>query len=850
MTTKQFQIKGTAQTEGAIRGIDAVEKSLNKARTASEAAGVSFDKSGKSSQSMASQLMGARSAALGYAAATAGLAIGLDAVFERTRKVANVYANLPFAITQARDATNNMVDSLKLATLANQAHRLGVAKTGQAFADVTELAMKLGLSVGRDVPDAVERMILGLGKGEQELLDELGIVTKAADAHKIYAEQIGKTVSQLTEAEKTQGVMSVRLAEARRKAAEVTLEVNGMASAWQRAKIEFIDWYDTHPFFNDTAFQQKNVRAVTDALKENHAAMEIIGDAQLGDRIERNIWGGAMRFRSKEAQDAWKQIGKAVAAAGGEYSNLTEFLELYRVAQKKATAETRQAQMELAKVAASGAFSALSAGVKEYDRDLQRTIASYEGMEGSETLIRALQVQRLKVAEDLARAAGDEAKAKDLALQRDLMMRKAIGKGEGTTGKRGGKTDKGPELQQRLKLQRELQEIELQLAQGRVSEFQAEQMRFAVEEKAAERQLAAAKGRAAQLQATMRLEVARHKAAISLSEDVQAAKLAEADLDRELADGARKQAALMRDRQVEELDFRLEQRRFEIEELAAMGALGADDSEEGLQIQIDRLDRLALAEEEHQMRMIELADAGIEKEREKQKLHEMQANARLKRMDLEQRKFAVHAKRQQQIANTAANSVVGVTTAIINAEEMTAKAIAKSIAAYMKGEAIRMGLVALREIILGTAALASYNATGNAAGHFQAAGMAAAAALAWGVGGAAAGGIASASKGRGDDNRFALNDPGQPGTPGGGVGAGGGQARPEPGGVPVSRGGPQISAAVQSQAATAPRSADNAQVVQHNHFHEGSITTLDDADRAKVGQQIGEMTDDARGRVR
>lgn len=47
--------------------------------------------------------------------------------------------------------------------------------------------------LGRDVNDAITRMIRGTAKMEQEILDELGIFVRAKDAYKAYAKQMGYT---------------------------------------------------------------------------------------------------------------------------------------------------------------------------------------------------------------------------------------------------------------------------------------------------------------------------------------------------------------------------------------------------------------------------------------------------------------------------------------------------------------------------------------------------------------------------------------------------------------------------------------------------------------------------------
>jgi uncharacterized protein YukE len=67
-------------------------------------------------------------------------------------------------------------------------------------------AKDVSIILGRDVTDAFNRLVRGVTKAEPELLDELGIILRLADASEKYGASIGKTADQLTQYEKSQAV--------------------------------------------------------------------------------------------------------------------------------------------------------------------------------------------------------------------------------------------------------------------------------------------------------------------------------------------------------------------------------------------------------------------------------------------------------------------------------------------------------------------------------------------------------------------------------------------------------------------------------------------------------------------
>ena len=79
------------------------------------------------------------------------------------------------------------------------------------------LAKRLGDALGRDTASSVESLVTGIGRQSRLMLDNIGIIVKSEEAYERYANELGKTKDQLTDAEKKQAFMNAALEAARTK---------------------------------------------------------------------------------------------------------------------------------------------------------------------------------------------------------------------------------------------------------------------------------------------------------------------------------------------------------------------------------------------------------------------------------------------------------------------------------------------------------------------------------------------------------------------------------------------------------------------------------------------------------
>ena len=100
-------------------------------------------------------------------------------------------------------------------------------------------AKNTSLALGRDLTDSFNRLVRGVTKAEPELLDELGIVLRLDPAMRAYATAVGKSVSDLTQFEKSQAVANDVLEQAEKKFGAITKVMDPSAFALQKFAVAF-----------------------------------------------------------------------------------------------------------------------------------------------------------------------------------------------------------------------------------------------------------------------------------------------------------------------------------------------------------------------------------------------------------------------------------------------------------------------------------------------------------------------------------------------------------------------------------------------------------------------------------
>jgi len=118
------------------------------------------------------------------------------------------------ALNKLRSATDGTMSSMDLMKQANNAMLLGIAESEDQMADMFDVAQRLASALGQDTAFGIESLVTGLGRQSKLMLDNLGIMVDATSANENYAEVLGKTVSELTDAERKQAFVNEAMKEA------------------------------------------------------------------------------------------------------------------------------------------------------------------------------------------------------------------------------------------------------------------------------------------------------------------------------------------------------------------------------------------------------------------------------------------------------------------------------------------------------------------------------------------------------------------------------------------------------------------------------------------------------------
>lgn len=147
--------------------------------------------------------------ALSRAAAFQQLANGLSLVGSQAG------LNLPYVADQLKEITNGALST-------EQALRATAVATTSGFStaqltQLTKVAKGASVALGRDLGDALDRLVRGTAKLEPEILDELGIIVRLDDATEKYAAKVGKTVGALTTFERQQAFLNATIEQGSKK---------------------------------------------------------------------------------------------------------------------------------------------------------------------------------------------------------------------------------------------------------------------------------------------------------------------------------------------------------------------------------------------------------------------------------------------------------------------------------------------------------------------------------------------------------------------------------------------------------------------------------------------------------
>ena len=107
-----------------------------------------------------------------------------------------------------RAAARGSINDMALMETANRAMLLGVADNAEEFGQLMQIAEARGKALAVSTEQAFSDIVTGIGRQSALILDNLGIIVDTETAYARYAESVGKTAAQLTDAERKQAMLN------------------------------------------------------------------------------------------------------------------------------------------------------------------------------------------------------------------------------------------------------------------------------------------------------------------------------------------------------------------------------------------------------------------------------------------------------------------------------------------------------------------------------------------------------------------------------------------------------------------------------------------------------------------
>lgn len=240
MANKNTKLNIVVDAENrASRGLQSAEKSLSSFGDRARMAGERLQTLGKYG-AVAFTAIGAASAKLVQSSAQA---LQIEESYRRMTEQAEISSNE--LLKQLQRTSAGTVAATDLMLSANRAMALGVGEDMETMTTLMEIARLKGRSLGLTTTQAFNDIVTGIGRGSPLILDNLGITIKLGEAQEMYAEKLGKTTAELTDAEKKQALLNAVITQGRTEldaAGDVNVTV---AEKLQIAKAQFQDTADT-----------------------------------------------------------------------------------------------------------------------------------------------------------------------------------------------------------------------------------------------------------------------------------------------------------------------------------------------------------------------------------------------------------------------------------------------------------------------------------------------------------------------------------------------------------------------------------------------------------------------------
>ena len=215
--------------------------------------------------------------------------------------------NLTFVADKLQEITDNAIS----AEQAMRATAVGVSAgfSEEQMSGLAEVAKGASLALGRDMADAMDRLIRGAAKLEPEILDELGIMVRLDEASENYARTLNKTVGELTQFEKRMAFTNAIIEQGRQKFDGISEAIEASAFSKLSASLQ-----DVAKGF--IGILNKVLGPMANFLAENTLALGALVALYAGS-VAGTILGGITSMAAASAKGAERTTAQSKAALKG-----------------------------------------------------------------------------------------------------------------------------------------------------------------------------------------------------------------------------------------------------------------------------------------------------------------------------------------------------------------------------------------------------------------------------------------------------------------------------------------------------------------------------------------------------
>lgn len=300
---------------------------FDKLKTSSSQAGQSFKSTSNNSSSLVTSLGGMTKVIGGVAAGAIAAGAAMKQAFDLGREGATItqtgqsfdllldkISAAPDLLNQLRTASSGTINDLELMSststlLAGTQGELATALANSTpkLLEIAKAAQKLNPALG-DTTFLYQSLATGIKRSSPLILDNLGLTIKIGEANETFAQSIGKTVAELSAAEKQQALLNATL-----KAGDVLInQVGGSVES-------NTDAYDRFATNVDNA-KGRLLAYVNDAVNPAVSALNrLLFSTEETNRLLSAQGGGAM-----QAGESWDEYANRVTNAVIEGGKLTE----------------------------------------------------------------------------------------------------------------------------------------------------------------------------------------------------------------------------------------------------------------------------------------------------------------------------------------------------------------------------------------------------------------------------------------------------------------------------------------------------------------------------------------------